>query len=290
MRRVNWRIAGLDTGIDIALLRFEQYLKERGLRKSTIDDYLGRVERYLKAAGTDRPGERQIEAYRQLLISRNLSRSTLNNYHFAIAHYHKMNGEDVKLFPLMRRDSKLPYYFDEEDVLRIFGVVHNLKHLAILQTLFYGCLRATELCNLDDQDLNLKDLTLNIREGKGGKDGYVYLSEDAARTLKQYLAIRPPLQIDGRQPLFYTDAENRWERCYLHQMFTVYKRKAGITKKGGLHVFARHTTATLMIRKGCSVAVVQKLLRHKSIQTTAKYMHVSDATARAWYNQSLRLL
>jgi integrase/recombinase XerD len=268
--RTNWRIKAQDTGMEIALARYEQYLKQRGLRKSTIIDYVGRVKRYLKAVGTDWPGDNQIEAYRQQLLGRNLSRSTLNNYHFAIAHYHGMNGEEVKLFPLMRRDSKLPYYFDEEDVLRIFGVVQNLKHLAILQTLFYGCLRATELCNLDDQDINLKDLTLHIREGKGGRDGYVYLSEDAARTLKQYLAIRPPLVIDGHQPLFYTDAGNRWERCYLHQMFTDYKRKAGITKKGGLHVFARHTTATLMIKKGCSVAIVQKLLRHKSIQTTAK--------------------
>lgn len=62
-------------------------------------------------------------------------------------------------------------------------------------------------------------------------------------------------------------------------MFTDHIMKTGITKKGGLYVLARHTTATLMIRKGCSVAMVEKLPRHRSIQTTAKYMHVSDATA-----------
>ena len=67
-------------------------------------------------------------------------------------------------------------YFNEDDVLKIFSICHNIKHLAMLHTLFYGCLRASELCHLDDGDIDLKNLTIRVREGKGGRDGIVYLS------------------------------------------------------------------------------------------------------------------
>jgi integrase/recombinase XerD len=99
----------------------------------------------------------------------------------------------------------LPYYFTEEEVILIFGVCHNLKHLAMLQTLFYGCLRASELCNLDDEDLDLKKATIRIREGKGGRDGIAHLSPSCINTLVKYLQVRPHLEIDGRTPLFFTD-------------------------------------------------------------------------------------
>ncbi|MGD0953433.1 MAG: hypothetical protein ABR985_13755 [Methanotrichaceae archaeon] len=55
----------------------------------------------------------------------------------------------------LQRKDEIPYYFDEDDVLHIFSVIANIKHLAMFQTLFYGCLRATELCNLDDEDVDL---------------------------------------------------------------------------------------------------------------------------------------
>ncbi len=57
-----------------------------------------------------------------------------------------------------------PYYFDEKDVLALFRVCSNIKHLAMLQTLFYGCLRSSEMCKLDDGDLDLKTKTLRLRE------------------------------------------------------------------------------------------------------------------------------
>jgi integrase/recombinase XerD len=79
-----------------------------------------------------------------------------------------MNGVEVD-FPFMDRNDNLPYYFDEDDVLKIFGCCRNLKHLAMLKTLFYGCLRASELCNLDMPDLDLKAQTIRIREGKGAR-------------------------------------------------------------------------------------------------------------------------
>ena len=103
-----------------------------------------------------------------------------------------------------------PYYFSEEDVLAIFSVCSNIKHLAMLQTLFYGCLRSTELCKLDDSDLNLSTRTIFLRETKNGSDGIAYINSDCAETLRLYLKIRPQIKIGDRTPLFYTDSMNFW--------------------------------------------------------------------------------
>lgn len=131
----------------------------------------------------------------------------------------------------------------------------------------------------------LESLTIHVREGKGGKDGIVYIQNECARTLKQYLAVRPSLDLDGRHPLFYSDFGRRWNRKNLHHMFVHYKRKSGIEKRGGLHVFSRHTPATIMISKGCDIRIVQTILRHNDIRTTLRYAHVSDKTKRERYEQ-----
>lgn len=72
-------------------------------------------------------------------------------------------------------------------------------------------------------------------------------------------------------------------------MFVGYKKKAGIEKQGGVHVFARHTPATIMIAKGCDISIVKEVLRHKDIRTALRYAHVADKTKRARYEQYLAL-
>jgi integrase len=70
----------------------------------------------------------------------------------------------------------------------------------MLQTLFYGCLRASELCALNDEELDLMGQRLHIKAGKGGFDGIAYITNRCAFTLRQYLSVRPTLLIDGQKP------------------------------------------------------------------------------------------
>ncbi len=72
-------------------------------------------------------------------------------------------------------------------------------------------------------------------------------------------------------------------------MFTYYKKKAGVEKAGGVHVFARHTAATILVANGCDIRLVKELLRHRDIRTTLRYAHVADKTLRERYNQCLTL-
>jgi integrase len=80
----------------------------------------------------------------------------------------------------------------------------------MLTVLFYGALRVSELCTLDIEDIDLETLTIRVREGKGGKYGIALMSPQCSDVLKSYLGMRPPLEIDGQQPLFYTDYKNCW--------------------------------------------------------------------------------
>jgi hypothetical protein len=96
------------------------------------------------------------------------------------------------------------------------------------------------------------------------------------------------LELYGRRPLFYTDFGKRWDRRDVYRMFIIYKDKANI-QTGRLHVFARHTPATLMTANGCDIRIVKELLRHRDIRTTLRYAHVSDKILREKYNQCLTL-
>ena len=270
------------------LLRYRNYLIDHGLRDSSVTSYVVAVTKYLDFAQTDRPSQEIASKFKEQLHMRKLSRSSINNYSFAIKRYHEMLGEKITL-PYLNRNKILPYYFDQDDVLKIFSCCHNLKHYAIMQTLFYGCLRASELCNLDDSDVDFKTRTLRIRQGKGGKDGMVLLSDECLKVLRQYLDVRPPLKINGQSPLFYTDFGKRWDRRDVYRLFITYKQKAGIEKHGGVHVFSRHTPATIMIAKGCDIRIVKEVLRHNDIRTTLRYAHVSDKTKRDMYDEYLRL-
>jgi integrase/recombinase XerD len=286
--KINWRIRDKNDAIEMAVHRYRRHLENIGLRPSTFDGYAGYLSVYLKFAGTDRPSEKVLQEFRETLFDRHLARSTLNNYKYAITAYHEMLGEKVEI-PYLTRSDMITYYFSEDDITRFFEVISNLKHLCMFQVLFFGCLRAGELCALDDDDLDLKSLSLEIREGKGGRSGLAYITEDCARNLKEYLEIRPPFMIDGQKPLFFTDFWKRWCQGSLYRIFGYYKEKAGIEKKGGLHVFGRHSSATLMTSKGVPLNIVQTLLRHKDVRSTLRYAHVDSTIARQWHNKIMKL-
>jgi integrase/recombinase XerD len=271
-----------------AVRRYERYLEDNGLRASTIPMYVLHVSKYLEFSATDSPSLDDFARFREHLHDMKLSRSTVNNYSFSIRKYHEMLGQEVS-FHFIKPDNTIPYYFDESDILRIFGVCRNIKHLAMLKTVFYASLRASELCNLDDSDLDLKALTLFVRRGKGGKDALVFITDDCAKTLKRYLKVRTPLEIGGRKPLFYTDFGGRWERRSLYRMFMYYKRLAGVEKHGGIHVFSRHSMGSLLVKRGCDLLSIKDIMRHSDVHTTMRYLHISDATKREKYEQYLKL-
>jgi integrase/recombinase XerD len=199
-----------------------------------------------------------------------------------------MIGQEIK-FPYLRRANKIPYFFTSADVNEIFNEINNIKHLAMFKTAFYACLRASELCNLDLEDINLDKLSLIVKDGKGGKTSVVYLSEDATETLRDYIKKRPDFQLENRESLFFTDYGSRFNRKEIYRLVIYYKQRAGITKKGGAHVLFRHAPASLMVQNGCDLLTIQHVLRHSDITTSMRYLHMADDTKRSMYDRCLVL-
>lgn len=284
---VNWSRTR-SASFDKALKKYRRYLEEQGLRESTIEEYIGNAGRYLQFARTDKPSLKDYENFRDSLHEWKLSRSTINQYNYAIKAYHSMLGESLSIKRL-EPNNKIPHFFTAEDINEIFSAIPNLKHLAMLKTLFFACLRASELCALDDEDLDIRSQTIHIANGKGGKEAITLISPDCSEILKEYLEVRPQIEINGKHPLFYTDYGNRWQRTDLYKMFISYKAKAGITKPGGLHVFARHSAASILIKNGCDIMTIKELLRHENIETTTRYLHISDVVKREKYEKYLAL-
>lgn len=207
----------------------------------------------MKFAKDPHPPIEQADAFPETLFDRKLAPGTINLYYFGIKNFYRMYGEEYKQV-LLTCHNAIPHYFSEDEVHRIFDT-HAHKHLAMLQTMFYGCLRASELCDLEDRDLDLAKLSIHVRYGKGDKEGIVCITPNCGYTIQRYLSIRPPLLIDEKQYLFYTDEGNKWNRKRFHTIFEQIKHRAKITRPGGLHVFGRHTPATLMIAHGADIRV-----------------------------------
>jgi len=275
---VNWKQA-LENP-DSVMKQFDFYLRNTGIRDSTRVVYVDRIQRFLRFCGKTQPTVDDFKRFREHLIRSRLSRSSINNYSFAAKRFYEMNGIEIE-FPFLKPNNIIPESFPLEDVKKILRMSHtNLKHFTMLNLLFECSLRATELCNLNIEDVNLLTATIHLRDTKNGQDAKIPLSTNCIFLLEEYLKIRPNIEIDNRRPLFFTDFGRLWDRRDLYRMFMTYKKAAGVKTKGGLHVFSRHSSATLMIEKGVDVTIVNKLLRHRSISTTMRYLHVRDEVIR----------
>ncbi len=160
----------------------------------------------------------------------------------------------------------------------------GLRDRAILELLFSGGLRVSELASLDRDQLNLKRREFTIR-GKGQKDRPVFISNDAANWIALYLDKRT----DSSVPLFirYSGSQDVVERGQhmrltprsIQRLVANAARRAGITKKVSPHTL-RHSFATDLLMNGADIRSVQEMLGHSNIATTQVYTHVTNAHLR----------
>jgi site-specific recombinase XerD len=158
---------------------------------------------------------------------------------------------------------------------------------AILELLFSTGLRVSELCSLhNDLDLHLDEFSIR---GKGGKVRVVFLSDEAKKAVKEYLALRK----DMSDALFVKINDEKFKgskqqekeqnegltRRSVERIVKRYATIAGITKKVTPHVI-RHCFATDLLSNGADLRSVQEMLGHANIATTQIYTHVTDKHLR----------
>lgn len=149
----------------------------------------------------------------------------------------------------------------------------ELRNHAILEVLYIGGLRVSELCGMSENDVSLSELRAIVR-GKGDKERIVPLGEVACAALDHYMRIgRKQLLKKGKgvqKALFLTEQGTRITRRRVHQIVTA----AGGTEHVHPHRL-RHSCATHMLDRGADLRVLQEMLGHASLSTTQIYTDVS---------------
>jgi integrase/recombinase XerD len=179
---------------------------------------------------------------------------------------------------------KLPaHILSREDVEAVIAQTHlhgafGVRDRAILETLYSTGIRRSELAQLKLYDLDLKNGTLRVREGKGKKDRFVPLGSRAIAALKGYIEdVRAELVMgadDGT--VFVHEFGEPFEKGRLSDLVKRYLLAAGIDKPGACHLF-RHAMATQMLENGADIRFIQAILGHAQLTTTEIYTHVSIA-------------
>lgn len=180
-------------------------------------------------------------------------------------------GDKVRDLPLMKGPQKLPIVLSREEVLRLFKVTKNLKHLALLQTAYAAGLRVGEVVRLKVSDIDPHRMLIRVNSGKGAKDRYVLLSQVALQTLREYWQAFKP-----KTWLFPSDdhTDHLSER-HAQQVFQDSKKRAGIIKSATFHTL-RHSFATHMLEDGVDIRYIMEFMGHGSIRTTEIYTHVTE--------------
>ena len=152
----------------------------------------------------------------------------------------------------------------------------GLRDRAIMELLYATAMRRAEAAGLKLWDIDYGRRAITIREGKGGKDRIVPLSERLEAWLVKYRdEARPRFSVSTNEStLFINRFGQPIEDKRLTKNIGKYVRAAGIKKQGACHLF-RHTAATLMLENGADIRFIQASLGHASLETTQIYTQVS---------------
>jgi len=256
--------------------RMERDLEIRGFSLSTRQAYLARMKAMVRffMRPPDELTLEDIHAY-QLHLTRDcrVGWATFNQSVCAIRFFYGVTLEkdwDIQRIPYQKTGRKLPVVLSCEEVSKLFQVVTNLKHRAILMTAYAGGLRVSEVTHLRVRDVDGQRMMLRVEQGKGRQDRYVMLSHKLLAVLREYWTTYKTRHwlFAGQNP------ERPLTRAAVHKFFHKARLKAGITKKVSVHGL-RHSFATHLLESGVNIRKIQLLLGHRSLQSTQIYTHVA---------------
>lgn len=248
----------------------------RRMAEATQEAYLSAVvglARFYRRS-PDQITEAEVQAYLLHLIrERKRAWSTCNIVvHGLRFFYHVTLKRERPTFsiPAGRQPSTLPEILSREEIQRLIAATDSPKARALVTTAYATGLRVKELVHVTLTDLDAARGTIRVEQGKGAKDRYTILSPCLVEELRTYWTrTRPRVWLfpgrTGQQPLHTSS---------VGKAYTAAKRRAGITKRGGIHAL-RHAFATHLLEMGVDLPTIQRLLGHASIQTTMRYLHVA---------------
>jgi integrase/recombinase XerD len=160
-------------------------------------------------------------------------------------------------------------------VVRLLEAVPSLKVRTALTTAYAAGLRASEAVGLKIADIDSGRMVIRVEHGKGSKDRYVMLSAQLLGILRTYWRLARPKQwlFPGRDETKPIDVQ------VLHAACRSACTAAGLAKRATVHTL-RHSFATHLLENGTDIRIIQVLLGHCSLSTTARYTQVSNGLIR----------
>jgi len=255
--------------------RFIDDLRLRNYARRTIETYVGRVACFAKYFGRSPEllGPNEVRDFQLHLLQRRVSWSSFNQAVCALRFLYGTTlgrPEQLPLIPFGKRPKTLPSVLSPAEVLRLLDAAEPGRDRVLLQVA-YGCgLRLSELLHLQVADIDSARMVIHIRQGKGAKDRLVPLSLRLLEELRAYWRMcRPrPWLFPGHKPVGPITASN------IQRRFGRLVKQVGLSKHCSMHTL-RHSYATHLLEAGVDLLTLKALLGHTSLQTTARYLHVS---------------
>lgn len=170
--------------------------------------------------------------------------------------------------PLPKKPKYLPVVLSFDEVQKMLLGTVNLKHRAIIETMFCHGLRRSELLNLKIIDIDSANKVLRVKQSKGLKDRNVPLSEPCLETLRDYYEAFKP-----KKYLFNGQTGQKYTATSLRNIIVDAAKRVGISKKVSPHTL-RHSFASYLVSIDVNLAKIQEWLGHSSSKTTEIYCHI----------------
>ena len=176
---------------------------------------------------------------------------------------------------------KLPKFINQNQFVKMLNMINRkcptgCRNYAILMMMYGAGLRVSEVCNLNELDVNFETGIIYVQEGKGGKDRYVPMTDDVVEAAENWLKVRPESDyffctLKGGQ----LDTRYIREMCYrISKKTEVYIQDGKKTRPVNPHAL-RHSFATEILKSGdFNIRELQELMGHSDISTTQIYTHV----------------
>jgi integrase/recombinase XerD len=250
----------------------------KGFAKSTQRTYLAHIRRYAEFSGNhpDSTGYDEVRSFLHHAITvKKLSSSYVNSAYSAIKFYFQSvlcREWNMLHIPRVKKQAKLPVVLTPEEVFQILDATSNLKHKAILSTIYSSGLRVSEATHLKITDIQSDTMRIFIRQAKGNKDRYSILSTTNLLLLREYWKVYRPTSwlfpgISLDKPLSIRTIQDVFKKSL---------RSTKISKDASIHTL-RHCFATHLLNHGASLIQLKELLGHADIQSTSMYLHLTHA-------------
>jgi site-specific recombinase XerD len=255
----------------------------RGLSEKTQKAHIRNVKHFAAFLGRspDTATREDLRAYQLQMTRDGVSATTFNVRIISLRFFFGITcGRDEmkRYMQFHRQPRKLPVVLSVEEVADLLAAAPGpgLKYRAALGISYGAGLRASEVCNLKVKDIDSDRMLIHVDDGKGGRDRKAMLSPNLLALLREYWCeARPEGWLFPGKPKI-----NPISPRQLHRAFTSAKHMAGIQKAATLHTL-RHSFATHLLEANTDVRVIQVLLGHAKLSTTARYTHVATKTIRS---------